>query len=826
MAAQVSGDTKSSTFKIPLGAFLVILSLATVLPLILMGLFGLNQFEQNADQATEQRMLDHARSVSSNVTREIDALMAVGGALATSPSIVEGDILGFYKEAKYSMGFARANVILLDTSMQQLMNTRVPFGQSLPKTSNPTQALEVIRTKKPNVSDVFLGAVSKKLVFNVTFPVVIDGNVKYLLIVAGDANRFDFLLQQQRLPDGWQVAVFDKSNQLVSTTLGDAPTRQQDVKELQRDAAPENAAIIKNLGGETSLVATEKSLDLGWKTVIWAPKRVLDAPLLPLWRNFLLTSGFAIGSGILLGYLFQRPLINLIRQTLVTASKVGRVSTLPEIRTVLKEGTAIGDQLSAANQSLNALQREASDGKALLDTLMEHVPEGITIVSGAEFAVVANSRTAIELMGQSAVGNGTKAQDHADAMRFMDGTRPTAEQLPLYRATQWGEVVNGELFIMKRPDNSEITIEVDVNPIRNAAGRTIGAISCWRDVTARLAADRAVLDSERRLRLALGVAGMAIVEFDQKKSVVSSVTNGANVLGLDLQPNEPFEHVLPQFMSAVHPEDRDRVLIRQNLTRETAQSFHDEFRIIRPDGSTAWIEMRGEVLQDETGAPARLLAASLDITSRKAAEEHLQLVLHELTHRAKNFLTVIQAIATQTARRNTSVPEFLSAFSQRIQGLGASHDLLVKSNWGGVPIEELVRVQLAPFGGVDGSRIKASGDPVILKADVLQSLGLAMHELATNATKYGALSVPKGVVQIKWAEDKNQSERRFKMSWVEKNGPPVKTPKSKGFGQVIIQGSLAAVLKGDVKLAYNPKGIIWDVDAPLDAVSQRPETVM
>jgi PAS domain S-box-containing protein len=379
---------------------------------------------------------------------------------------------------------------------------------------------------------------------------------------------------------------------------------------------------------------------------------------------------------------------------------------------------------------------------------------------------------------------------------------------------------------MKRPDNSEITIEVDVNPIRDVSGRIIGAISCWRDVTARLAADRAVLDSERRLRLALGVAGMAIVDFDQKKSVVSSVTNSSSVLGLDLQPNEPFERALPQFMSAIHPEDRDRVLISQNLTRETAQSFRDEFRIIRPDGSTAWIEMRGEVLHDETGAPARLLAASLDITARKAAEEHLQLVLHELTHRAKNFLTVIQAIATQTARRNTTVPDFLNAFSKRIQGLGASHDLLVKSNWGGVPIEELVRVQLAPFGGVDGSRIKASGDPVILKAEVLQSLGLAMHELATNATKYGALSVPKGEVHIKWKEGKSQSAKRFRMSWIEKNGPTVAMPKSKGFGQVIIQGSLAAVLKGDVKLDYNPKGIIWDVDAPMDAVSTRMETAL
>jgi PAS domain S-box-containing protein len=823
MNTKVSGDTKSSGFKISLATMLVILSLAAVLPVILFSLFGLDQFSKNTNQAAEQRMLDQVRSLSSNIEREIDGLMAVGGALATSPSIAQGDIQGFYQEAKYSMSFARANVILLDTSLQQLMNTRVPFGQSLPKTSNPEQALEVIKTQKPGVSNVFIGAVSKRLVFNITLPVIIDGEVKYLLIVVGDPHRLDSVLQQHRLPEGWQAAVFDSSNALVSTTVDRTAISQPDLKQLQLEAA--NGVVFpQNINDEQSLVTVQKSSNLGWKTVIWAPKRILDARLLPLWRNFLLISGFAVGSSILLGYLFQRPLVNLIRQILASAAQLGHPEVLPEISTILKEGSTISAQLSAANESLNALQHEATKGKALLDTLLEHVPEGITVVGGPEFAVVANSRAAMEMTGEKFVGNGATAANHSGTMWFMDGTRPTAQQLPLYRATRLGEVVDGELFVMKRPDNSEITIEVDVNPIRDAEGRIIGAISCWRDVTARLAADRAIVDSERRLRLALGVARMAIVDFDEKKSIVSSAANSAEVLGFDLQPNEHFDQALPRLMSVIHPEDRDRVLIRQNLEMDTAQSFRDEFRIVRPDKSTAWIEMRGEVLHDESGTPVRLLAASLDITSRKNAEEHLQLVLRELSHRAKNLLTIVQAIATQTARRNTSVSDFLTAFSKRIQGLSASHDLLVKSDWGGVPIEELVRAQLSPFGGVDGIRIKASGDSVILKADVLQSLGLAMHELATNATKYGALSVPKGVVHINWKEKKSGSSKRFKMSWIEKNGPIVEVPKSKGFGQVIIQGSLAAVVKGDVKLEYNPKGITWDVDAPMDAISTQPET--
>ncbi len=247
--------------------------------------------------------------------------------------------------------------------------------------------------------------------------------------------------------------------------------------------------------------------------------------------------------------------------------------------------------------------------------------------------------------------------------------------------------------------------------------------------------------------------------------------------------------------------------------------FVDEFRLIRPDGSVAWIETRGETLADEQGKPVRFLGTNVDITTRKRSEEHLRLVLRELTHRAKNLLAVILSIASNTARHNTTVEEFLRAFSQRIQGLGASHDLLVKTNWTGAALDDLVRSQLAAFDGLDGSRVTLSGPMVILKTEVLQSLGLALHELATNASKYGALSVQKGTVRIEWSIEGGGEDKRFHMSWTELGGPRVRPPKRKGFGHVIIESSLAAVVNGEVTLDFRPTGVVWTLDALLSAIT-------
>ena len=812
-------QSAGSRFTIGLSTLLVILSLASVVPLLLFIIFSLSQIADRARTVDKERLAGQVINITSTIDNDIESLIAAGGALATSPSLAGGDYRAFYQEAKLAMGYAKANVLLLDPSLQQLLNTRVAFGEPLPKTGNPEHAERVLRSGELDVSGIFVGQVSKMPVFNVTIPIKSNGVVTHLLIVAGDPRRVEFAIKKFWKRLGWQAAVVDRSGVVLASTQA-ALLGEDEFKDKIASQA-DTGLVDMTVEGIPATVAFVRSPITGWTTFLWAPHSVLDEPLAATWRNLYSAGLFAIALSALLAYLFQRPFTDLIRQTLAAVSHIGRDAPLPDIKSLLSEGADIRTSLASANAALRESRREAEEGKALLTTLLEYSPDGITIVGGPDFRVIANSRRAIEMTGRTPDELKVPATAHAEkfGIWFPDGlTRPDITQLPLYRASRFGENISDEFFALKRPDGTQIMIEASVNPVRDAHGKIIGAVSCWRDVTQRFIADSVIADNEKRLRLALSVAGMAIVDLDLRNGLVTSITDGAQLLGIDAEPGEPIEALFLRLLERVHPEDRMAVVTSQERAIEQPGPFSSEFRIIRADGTIAWIEVRGETIPDESGRSTRLLSANVDISHRKRADEQLRLVQKELTHRAKNLLTVILAIATQTARRNTTVEEFLAAFSRRIQGLGASHDLLVKRDWAGVPLEELVESQLAPFGGVDGRRVAASGPPVNLKPDVLQNLGLALHELATNASKYGALSNATGSVKIEWSVVPAGPERRFVMSWTEQGGPRAKAPTRKGFGHVIIERSLAKVINGDVHLAFESKGVKWTVDAPLPAI--------
>jgi len=811
-------------FSISLPVLLVLLPLAILVPLIAFSLFSLGQFASSLRSIDEIRILGRARSVSANVDRDIRGLISAAAALGTSRMLAQGDLEAFYDQAKQAMNYAQANVLLLDLALQQLLNTRVPYGTPLPKSSAPPETREVIDRQTVYVSDLFVGKVSGVLVFNVTMPVVIEGRVRYVLIITAESSRMQALLEQQELPEGWHAAIGDRAGKVIASTdpaLRDRRVafQRQDFERPDGMAGSTPGITIRDQG---TIASDHRSTLTGWTTTVWAPHAVLEAPLAATWRNLYAASLLAISLSALLAYFFSLPLASLIRQTLGAAAAIGKAAPLPPINTFLTEGRTIQSTLAAADAQLRERQRVAEEGKALLDTLLEHIPEGVTIVGGPDLRVVANSKKAVEWIGKPEAELKVLADEHAAAFGiwFPDGvTRPEIQQLPLYRASRHGESVEEEYFSVKRPDGTQLTIEVSVNPVRDASGRIIGAVSCWRDVTQRFLVDKVIADNEKRLTLALEVAGMAIVDMNLQGGVVAGLTNGKAVLGFEIDAGEAIETAMPRFLAAVHPADRQKVGDKQRQAMTNAGPFADEFRVVHSDGSVVWIETRGETLADEQGKPVRVLGANVDMTARKRSEEHLRLVMRELTHRAKNLLAIIAALATQTAKRNTTLEEFQQAFSRRIQGLAASHDLLVKTDWTGAPLEDLVFFQIAPFGGLDGTRIAASGPPVNLKPDALQNLGLAINELATNAMKYGALSVPEGTIRIAWSVDRTGEEPRFRMSWTERGGPPVKPPRRKGFGHVIIETSLGQVLGGAVKLDYASKGVTWTVDAPFNAIT-------
>jgi two-component sensor histidine kinase len=242
-----------------------------------------------------------------------------------------------------------------------------------------------------------------------------------------------------------------------------------------------------------------------------------------------------------------------------------------------------------------------------------------------------------------------------------------------------------------------------------------------------------------------------------------------------------------------------------------------EYRAFGQNDELRWLEARGRFECDADGRPKRYYGVLMDITERKRAEARDQILTAEVNHRAKNLLAVVQAVARQTASSDDP-KEFAQNFNDRLAGLAASQDLLVQSHWQGVDTAELVRSQLSHFAGLIGQRILLHGPPAQLKASAAQTLGMAIHELATNASKHGALSSPTGTVQVSWGIEEQNHQPRFTMQWVEAHGPPIKEPERRGFGHSILVDMAEYSLEATVTLSYPPTGLVWQLSAPMSEV--------
>ena len=228
--------------------------------------------------------------------------------------------------------------------------------------------------------------------------------------------------------------------------------------------------------------------------------------------------------------------------------------------------------------------------------------------------------------------------------------------------------------------------------------------------------------------------------------------------------------------------------------------------------------MHVEPLRNEVGDVVGLTCASVDVTERKEGEAHLRLLLRELTHRSKNLLAVIQAMARQTARHTGSVETFLTQFGARLQALAASHDLLIRESWYGASLGELVRSQLGVYLDGQAGQVSIEGPAIAIKPEAAQNLGLALHELAVNAAKFGALSVPTGRVAITWSRLENVDGSAVELDWRERLGPKVKTRRRKGFGSMVIERNLARALDAKVELEFDPDGLHCHIVIPANQI--------
>ncbi len=330
--------------------------------------------------------------------------------------------------------------------------------------------------------------------------------------------------------------------------------------------------------------------------------------------------------------------------------------------------------------------------------------------------------------------------------------------------------------------------------------RLIGLV---RDISRRKASEATIQTSKIRLQLALDAARLGWWLYDPVQGTASWDERFKAIFDI-VEPRADVASI----MARVPPEDAARVCATAAaaLNPVDPKPFVGEYRVQRISGESRWIEVYGMATFEGSGEARRavlMVGTAADITERKRAEERQLLLMRELNHRTKNLLSVVQSIANQTVASNPS--DFAERFSRRIQALSANQDLLVRSEWRGVEIEDLVRAQLAHFADLIGARIVIEGPHLSVTPSAAQSIGMALHELATNAGKYGSLSDDHGGVTIDWRLEDGQ----FSIGWIEHDGPHVKPPKRRGFGSTIISAVAEASVGGEVELDYASTGVVW-----------------
>jgi PAS domain S-box-containing protein len=354
-----------------------------------------------------------------------------------------------------------------------------------------------------------------------------------------------------------------------------------------------------------------------------------------------------------------------------------------------------------------------------------------------------------------------------------------------------------------RKDGKAVWAHTTANIVRDRTGRPLRYTVVIQDINARKQAEQDLLASKDRLQLAFNVAQLGSYQYDPRRHAFFGDARCQEIF--DFPKNEAS---IEEIMKLVHPDDVEMVQanLKAALDPVDPRRSATEFRLRRGDGEIRWVETLGlayfEGAWPEKRA-ARFVGTLQDVTERKEREEKEHLLMREINHRAKNMLSVVDAIAHQTATRNPE--DFVERFSERIQALSANQDLLVRNEWNGVEIEDLVRAQLAHFASLIGARITAHGPKLRLNAASAQAIGLALHELATNAGKYGALSTDTGRVDVSWGTVDNT----FTMSWSERDGPPVSAPKRRGFGTIVMEAMAERSVNGKVDLDYAPSGVTW-----------------
>ena len=454
-----------------------------------------------------------------------------------------------------------------------------------------------------------------------------------------------------------------------------------------------------------------------------------------------------------------------------------------------REGSSVQEQLERSRRDLEdffengavGLHWVASDGSILR-------------VNQAELDLLGYSRE--EYVGRHI------ADFHADG--------PIIEDI-LARLTR-GEKLDKYEARLKAKDGSIKHVLISSN-VQFRQGRFINTRCFTLDVTDLKHAEKALRESEQRLRATHERAFAGIAEVDLEGQFLR-----ANARFCDLTGYSTAELLERSFQDITHREEREDEANRFHaLVAGEIDTYQIEKRFITKGGSVVWVELSASVVRDAQGRPLYGIRVAQDITELKRAEEKQKLLLEELNHRVKNMLATVQSVAMQTRRNVTDLEGYTKAFDGRLMTLNRAHELLTREIGIGVLLEDLCRQTIKPYELNGEEKLFFEGPPIRVGPEVAVTLAMALHELTTNAAKYGALSVPDGRIRVSCSVEQDPSTERDLMflDWWEHGGPAVLAPTRRGFGTQLIERGLSGQLGGTASLQFEKGGLRCHIVSPL-----------
>ena len=318
--------------------------------------------------------------------------------------------------------------------------------------------------------------------------------------------------------------------------------------------------------------------------------------------------------------------------------------------------------------------------------------------------------------------------------------------------------------------------------------------------------------SEERRSIALSAGDMGSWEVDLTTGHIEWDEGPYRIFGVD---PAHFQPTIERIAAMMHPDDRKRSSVA-DLVAQSGSRFQVEFRLVRPSGEVRWCYGAGIISRDATGKAVRMNGVTVDITDRKRAEERQVLLAREVDHRAKNTLAVVLSVLRLT--RAPTTKEFVAAVEGRVQALAATHNLLSATRWEGADLGKIVEEEMAPYHADHRQRVVTRGPPVVLLPATAQAVALALHELATNAAKYGALSTETGTLSVTW---RGEGEALV-LDWIETGGPATAEPARLGFGLTIVRSSIEAQFRGGVSYDWRPDGLRCTLSIPAAQIAPLP----